>query len=238
MYQDDSVARRPSRTMVLFDIDGTLLRRAGPHHRQALVDAVRLVAGVATTTDDIPVQGMLDQDILAWMLKDARISAARVEAMLPGIMARAQQLYAHQCPDLKRKVAPGVRALLRKLKRAQIPLGLVTGNFSGIAGRKLAQAGLHHYFQFGAFAEDGPTRGELARLAICRARGEGWISWDARIWLIGDHENDIRAARENGIRAIAVATGISTAEQLRSFSPDILLPDLRALTLEDLFAER
>ena len=37
--------------LVLFDIDGTLIRRAGPHHRQALVDAVRHVTGLETTTD-------------------------------------------------------------------------------------------------------------------------------------------------------------------------------------------
>ncbi|MCX6621337.1 MAG: hypothetical protein NTY38_09690 [Acidobacteria bacterium] len=76
----------PAGALVLFDIDGTLLRRAGPHHRQVLVDAVRLVAGVLTTTEHIPVQGMLDRDILTWMMKDARIPDGRIRAMLPEIM--------------------------------------------------------------------------------------------------------------------------------------------------------
>ena len=40
------------------------MRRAGPHHRQALVDAVRQVTGLDTTTEGIPVHGMLDPDIL------------------------------------------------------------------------------------------------------------------------------------------------------------------------------
>src|ERR1017187_2890385 len=51
----------PAPALVLFDIDGTLVRRAGPHHRQALIDAVRRVTGLETTTDRIPVHGMLDQ---------------------------------------------------------------------------------------------------------------------------------------------------------------------------------
>ena len=59
--------------LVLFDIDGTLLRRAGPHHRQALVEAVRRATGVDATTDGIPVQGMLDRDILSAMLISAGI---------------------------------------------------------------------------------------------------------------------------------------------------------------------
>ena len=60
-----------SRALVLFDIDGTLVRRAGPHHREALVEAVRKVTGLDTTTENIPVHGMLDSDILARMMRDA-----------------------------------------------------------------------------------------------------------------------------------------------------------------------
>ena len=53
----------PAPALALFDIDGTLLRRAGPHHREALVEAVRRVTGFDTTTDGIPLYGMLDPDI-------------------------------------------------------------------------------------------------------------------------------------------------------------------------------
>ena len=51
--------------LILFDIDGTLLRKAGPHHRQALIEAVRRTTGIETSLDGIPVAGMLDRDILA-----------------------------------------------------------------------------------------------------------------------------------------------------------------------------
>jgi phosphoglycolate phosphatase len=67
----------PTPALVLFDIDGTLVRRAGPHHRQALVDAVRRVTGLETSTDGIPVHGMLDPDILT------RIAAQR--RRVPGL---------------------------------------------------------------------------------------------------------------------------------------------------------
>jgi len=42
---------------------------------------------------------------------------------------------------------------------------------------------------------------------------------------------DILAAQANGIRAIAVATGLTAEEELRKLQPDILLKDLRALRL-------
>lgn len=223
---------RPAPALVLFDIDGTLLRRAGPHHREALVEAVRRTAGLETTTDHIPVQGMLDRDILATMMRDAGASATAIRRLMPEIVRSAQALYVRRCPDLRSKVCPGARALLERLARRAIPAGLVTGNLSRIGWRKMERAGLRPYFRFGAFAESAPDRASLVRLAIRRARAEGWIAPNARISLVGDHPNDVRAARANGVRAIAVATGLSSREELAAHDPDVLLPDLRSLKLE------
>ena len=74
------------RALVLFDIDGTLVRRAGPHHRAALVHGVRRVTGLETTTEGIPVQGMLDPDILAVMMRTAGARSADIRAAMPEIM--------------------------------------------------------------------------------------------------------------------------------------------------------
>src|SRR5580658_5493841 len=66
--------------LILFDIDGTLVRRAGPHHRQALVDAIRQVTGLETTNDGIPVHGMLDPDIITSMLRAVDLDDTRIQA--------------------------------------------------------------------------------------------------------------------------------------------------------------
>jgi phosphoglycolate phosphatase len=226
------VKRRKSSALVLFDIDGTLIRRAGPHHRQALVDAVRAVTGLTTTTDHIPVHGMLDPDILTRMMQDAGASRAVIRRHLASIIGRAQRVYVQRCPDLRTKTCPGVRRLLYGLARRGIPVGLVTGNLTRIGWKKMECAGLRHYFQFGVFAEMAPDRAELARLAIQHARQQSWIDGHARISLIGDAPSDILAARANGARAIAVHTGISTREELAALKPDLLLEDLRSLKLE------
>src|SRR5437870_5247989 len=96
-----------TQALVLFDIDGTLLRRAGEHHRQALVDAVRKVTGLDTTTDGVPLGGMLDRDILAEMLRRAGASRGLIRAHMPDIVTHAQRVYARSCPDLRRRVCPG-----------------------------------------------------------------------------------------------------------------------------------
>ena len=223
--------RRKSSALVLFDIDGTLIRRAGPYHRQALVEAVRAVTGLDTSTDHIPVHGMLDPDILTRMMDDAGASSREIQRHLPSIIERAQSIYVRSCPDLRRKTCPGVRRLLYGLKRRRVPVGLVTGNLTRIGWRKMKRANLDHYFRFGVFAEMAPDRSELARMAIEHARRRGWIDGAARISLIGDAPSDIIAARANGARSVAVHTGISTREELAELEPDLLLEDLRALRI-------
>ena len=53
--------------------------------------------------------------------------------------------------------------------------------------------------------------------------------------LIGDHPNDVLAAQANGIRSVAVGTGIVPLEELRAYSPHIAVQDLRSLKINDLF---
>jgi len=219
------------RALVLFDIDGTLVRRAGPHHRQALVHAVRRVTGLDSTTDGIPVQGMLDPDILSVMLKNAGESRSRAASAMPQLLHEAERYYLRVCPVLHDKHCPGVAPLLDRLTRRGILLGLVTGNLTRIGWRKLQRAGLREYFRFGAFGEMAKTRTGLARLAIREARRSGWIERQTPISLIGDAPPDVRAARGNRIRSIAVATGLTGAEELRREGPDYLLRDLRDLRL-------
>lgn len=220
--------------LVLFDIDGTLIRKAGPHHRQALVDAVRRVTGIESTTEDVPVQGMLDRDILTVMLANAGAKPALIRRSMPDMIRHAQSIYGRSCPNLQRKVCPGVRMLLLRLRRRNIPVGLVTGNLTRIAWKKMEHAGLRHYFLFGAFAEQARNRAGLVRMAIREARREGWIDPHSRVSLIGDHPNDILAAKANGVQSIAVATGLSPHAELARYSPDILVDDLRSLRLENL----
>jgi phosphoglycolate phosphatase len=224
--------------VVLFDIDGTLVRKAGPHHREALVEAVRRVTGLASSTDRIPVQGMLDRDILAWMLRDAGVSRGRIRALMPALVRRAQWIYARTCPsDLSDKVCPGVAAFLETLRRHRVVAGLVTGNLTHIGWKKLDRAGLKSHFRFGAFAECAATRSGLVRLALLEARSRGWLARHTPVSLIGDHPNDIRAAKDNRVRSIAVATGVCPMDELAGHRPDLLVEDLRSLTMEALLPQ-
>lgn len=218
--------------LALFDIDGTLVRRAGPHHREALVEAIRRTTGLETATGGIPLHGMLDPDILAEMMRRAGAARALVRDWLPEIVRQAQAIYARACPSLERKTCPGVRRLLRTLARRGVRMGLVTGNLTRIGWKKIERAGLKPFFRFGAFGEMAKDRAGLARLALAEAQRRGWIERTTPVSLIGDSHKDILAAQANGVRSIAVATGLCPFEELRTYSPDLLLRDLRGLKVE------
>jgi phosphoglycolate phosphatase-like HAD superfamily hydrolase len=121
---------------------------------------------------------------------------------------------------------------LKALDSRGAVLGLVTGNLSRIGWKKMELAGLREYFSVGAFAEDGRTRARLAQVAAQRAKREGLVAWDCRIALIGDHPNDVAAAKANGFLAIAVATGVIPREELQASEPDILVETVSDLPLE------
>ena len=219
------------KALVLFDIDGTLVRRAGPHHREALVHGIRRVFGLDTTTDGIPVQGMLDPDILTVMMRRAGLRAQAIRGKMPDVIAAAQRYYLRVCPALHGKHCPGVEPVLKRLGRHGALLGLVTGNLTRIGWRKLDRAGLRHYFRFGAFGEMARTRAGLARLAIRQARRCGWLAPGMPVVLVGDAPADIVAARGNRIPVVAVQTGITPPEELRALDPDFLIANLRHLRL-------
>lgn len=217
-------------SLVLFDIDGTLLRGAGPHHKNALIEGVRRVTGLSATFDGIETSGQLDRDLIAALLRAVGAREAELQMAIAEIVSECQRSYSANCAaDLSGFVCKGAREALIELRACGAVLGLVTGNFSEIGWRKMELAGLRDFFSLGSFSEDGATRAELARIAAFRAREQHLVSADSRVSLIGDHANDIQAARANGFQAIAVASGIMSAAELGAFAPDILLDSLSGL---------
>jgi len=221
-----------SRALILFDIDGTLIRRAGPQHKNALIGAVRHVTGLETTLEGVDTSGRLDRDLIRVMLLGSGASEESIRLAMPAIVDEAQGIYSQARMDLRRKVCPGVRAALRRLHSSGFPMGLVTGNLTAIAWQKMEHSGLMPFFRFGAFAEQASTRAGLVEIALRQARRAGWLRRDTTVTLVGDHPNDILAAKLNGVRSVAVATGLVPRHQLIAHRPDWLLSDLRCMKLE------
>jgi phosphoglycolate phosphatase-like HAD superfamily hydrolase len=223
------------KAVVLFDIDGTLMRGAGSHHKEALIEGIGRVTGRTASFEGVDTAGKLDRDLIAGLLAAAGCPRSDIDFALEQIVLECQNAYCANCAaDLSRFVLKGVRETLAGLHEAGAALGLVTGNLSKIGWRKMELSGLRGYFSFGAFSEDGTTRADVARTAEQRARQVHGLASDIPVSLIGDHRNDIEAAKANGFRAVAVASGVMSAKDLSAFRPDILLDTLADLDIREL----
>jgi phosphoglycolate phosphatase-like HAD superfamily hydrolase len=219
-------------TLVLFDIDGTLLDTAGAG-RLGLAASFRSVFGIERIEEPVSrvrFGGKTDPTIIADIARFAGIPAADVEARYTEIQAAYLSALRNElaAPNPRRRVLPGVAALLARLAdRPDVFLGLITGNIEEGARVKLDAFGLNHYFVDGGFSSDHPERGEIARIAHQKLSRRAGFRFPAdRVMVVGDTELDIACAHTNGFRAIAVASGSSPLEELRSSGPDALFADL------------
>ena len=217
---------RPT-TLVLFDIDGTLLLSGGAGKR-ALNETFEELFGVAGGFDGIPVAGRTDPLLLDEALARHGMTAA------PDLRVRFHDRYCDLLAErildpLPRKgLMPGVRSLLARLDGcADIASALLTGNFARAARIKLEYFGLWEHFACGAYGDDAASRDELVPVAIARARRQGIdIRSPAQVVVVGDTPLDIRCAHTAGAWSVAVATGPYGEADLRAHNADRVLADL------------
>jgi phosphoglycolate phosphatase len=203
-------------TLLLFDIDGTLVAKASRAHAQALREALQVVHGVdiealGLTPRPGAVAGRTDGEIARLLLLEAGVAADRIDEGAEAVRDQCCRLYCELCPtDLSDKVIPGIPAVLEWLAgRDDVRLSLVTGNFEPVARVKLKRAGIGHWFEphQGGFGSDSEDRSSLPPIARRRAGDEG-VSWPrAQTVVIGDTPRDIACARADDLRCVAVSTG-------------------------------
>jgi phosphoglycolate phosphatase-like HAD superfamily hydrolase len=207
--------------LLLFDIDGTLLRGATGEHRAALHEALRAVHGIDADVNRRPIApaGRTDREITRAILLDAGIDARRIDDGADAVQVQACRSYARLCPDdLSHTVLTGIPELLEQLSRREDRrLGLVTGNYEAIARLKLRRAGIGHWFDggVGAFGSDAEDRTELPGIARRRAGAPGAPYPRERTVVVGDTPRDIACAHADGARCVAVATGPFDVDELR-----------------------
>jgi phosphoglycolate phosphatase-like HAD superfamily hydrolase len=215
-------------TLVLFDIDGTLVLTGGAGLR-AMNRALAEIAGIENALDGVALAGRTDWIIL----HDAMTKAGR--ALDDGLYAALRDRYVDRLREEiqsagrgAKGVMPGIRELLGELdERRGVFLGLLTGNFEPGARIKLEYFDLWRYFRCGAFGDDAADRNALVPFAVDRARGCGLedVSRE-RILVVGDTPHDVACAFAVGAVPVAVATGSYTSDQLRATGAEHVFEDL------------
>lgn len=212
--------------LLLFDIDGTLVR--GRAARKAFEIALHAAYGTAGAIDAHDFSGKTDPQIARELISATGLDRARLDARLPLVWDRYLAELEARLPADPMRVLPGVPALLDALDATgEAALGLVTGNVVGGARLKLGSVGLFDRFRVGGYGSDHEVRNHLPRVAIDRAREAWGVDFDrSDVWIIGDTPLDVACGRHEGVRTLAVATGRHPVDELTGCGADVVVEDL------------
>ena len=217
--------------VLLFDIDGTLIRAVRrPEYRSLIHDMLTDIFGTCGRIAEVDFGGRTDLSIYREALECEGITMEVIHKHLPVIEARMVAILEELAATGEVfKLCAGVRELLDAIyEDEKLFPSLLTGNVEKLAEAKLRVVGIHHYFRGrGAFGSDAENRDHLPEIAAQRMHEHFRKAIEPdQFVIIGDTPRDISCARYFGAKVIAVATGAHTVDQLKSFAPDVLLEDM------------
>ena len=221
----------PMARIVLWDIDGTLLRGGGVA-RDVFDVAVTAVLGHHPGDHRLRMGGKTDPQIALEILAYAALEEAEATEHLPAVLAELERGLAAAADELREHghVLPGVPEVLQALDaNPEIRSTVLTGNTEANAAVKLAAFELTPWIdlEIGAFGSDDRDRTALVPIALERARRLRGLRLDPDdVWVVGDTPRDLACARAGGVRCALVATGHAPLEELRATDADAVLEDL------------
>ena len=223
--------RRVRQVLVLWDVDYTLIDPGGVGRELYRVAFEEMFGG--PMPQPASMAGRTDRAIAIEVLTLAGVAqpqqrVAAFHRLLAAHAAGIAGLVAERC-----RILPGAAEAMAALAGPSggpgVVQSLLTGNVRALAEMKLGPLGLtdHLDFDIGAYGDVHEVRAELvpaARASAARRYGSDF-GGQATV-LIGDTPLDVGAALATGARAVGVATGPFTAEDLAAAGADTVLPDL------------
>lgn len=217
-------------TLVLFDLDGTLLWTDGAG-RRAIHAALTEVFG-GTGPADYWFDGKTDPQIVRDLMRLAGHGDAHIDSRMERLLDRYVEHLERELADPRHepRLCAGVEPLLAALDaRDDIVLGLLTGNVAPGAAAKLRAVGIDPArFRVGAFGSDSEHRTALPTVARRRMEQRfGSSATPGQMVVIGDTPADIECGRSAGARTVGVATGRYSRSELEAHGAHVVLADFR-----------
>lgn len=218
------------RRLVLWDVDGTLLR-AGDIGAAVFDHAVESVVGrrpperirMSGKTDPLIVREYL---ALMGLEQTSELVQAILDRLVEALAGAAEAGVLHQGGA----ACPGVADVLGGLAAAGgVVQTLLTGNLYANAVVKVTAYGLDKWLDLdiGAYGSDSEDRNRLVPVALHRLEQDRRVRLAPRdVWVVGDTPRDLACARAAGARCLLVATGRYTYSELAGLGADATLEDL------------
>ena len=218
-------------TVLLFDVDGTLVTTGGVG-RRALEIAFERSFGRRDACRSFRLDGMTDRAIVRTGMQ--AIGVQPIEALIDQVLVDYLLVLAEEvaaAPDATYRVHAGMAETVEAARASrEVAVGLGTGNIREGARIKLERVGIYDRFAFGGFGCDAEDRTALIRRGAERGAALlGAPLEECRVVVIGDTPKDAAAAVAIGAECIGVGTGSFTAEQLVNAGATRAFANLAAL---------
>jgi len=225
-----------AKKLVLFDIDGTLIRHFGKEPDINIgwwrfAHALNTVFGINVIPEPTDAyHGSVDRAILFDIASKHGVSKAqfddafdrvREEIIRYATTKETKQIY-EVIPEAKKLVA------LLRTHPDRFAVGILTGNVDAMAKWKLTHVGINpSWFELFVTSDEFDDRISLAKSAFVKAETDANLVVKAEdTVVIGDAVGDVRCARAIGAMSIIVTTGKHDRIKLEAESPDIIVDSL------------
>jgi phosphoglycolate phosphatase-like HAD superfamily hydrolase len=216
----------PISTLVLFDIDGTLVL-SGDLHRRAFEASLDAICQIKASVDWSKYYGRTDPWILQDILQANLVSPPKIDELIPKIIQSMSKFYSEHHTEEIGKTLPGVPEFLSRLDSEKILRGLVTGNVEEIAYYKLSHYHIAKGFALGGFGSENADRSKLLLLAIQKAESQFNFHYNGHnVVYIADSPNDIKAANLAQIPCVIVLNQLGRNYDFSQLKPALFLPDM------------
>jgi phosphoglycolate phosphatase len=211
----------------IIDLDGTLIDTLGDFDvalNRMLSDLQR--PGVLRADIERMV-GKGSEHLIGEALKHGGLAPEEALALMP----QAWTLYQRHYLDINGQFAniyPGVVQGLDALRGLGLPLACLTNKPLGFAQTLLQAKGLSRYFRH-VFGGDSFERKKPDPLPLIKSC-EALETLPARTLMVGDSQNDARAARAAGCPVVLVTYGYNHGEPVRSVDADGFVDSLAQLS--------
>lgn len=219
---------RVIRRMLLWDIDGTLVR-AGNLGAAVFDQALEDTFG-RRPDERVRMSGKTDPQIVREYLR--LMDIVEEEHHVPTVVGHLEARLAAAATELRDtgSICPGADRILEAVSTDRRVLSSVlTGNIAPNAVVKLAAFGLDRWLdlEVGAYGSDDADRRVLVPVAMTRAASaRGARLQPEEVWVIGDTERDLQCARAGGANCLLVGTGRTPSAELALLGADAVVDDL------------
>lgn len=222
------------KNLLIWDIDGTLIQGRGIG-RRAMDSAFSELYYINEGFKDVDMAGRLDSVILNDAYKIHNMEQEDPKIFFDTYCVYLQEEIAKLDSPIE---APGVLNLLEELNRYGSFLNVLgTGNIEKAARIKLHAHNMNDHFPLGGFGDEVMERWQVIEKAAIKSR----MYFDTdfsnnNIYIIGDTPRDVECGKKLNLRTIAVATGLTCAEDLKRCGADYVFENFEnSNTFLDIF---